>query len=101
MHSLFLTLALQTVGTALEMQLSRVLDLESVKRIQQPAEDVSALLGDGVALEVEDGIDQGSPGHWNKKKLLGMWTEARVESPRRYGGTFFSFASSVPSLERC
>lgn len=41
----------------LEMQLSRVLDLQSVKHIWLPAEGVRALLGDGLALKVEDGSD--------------------------------------------
>lgn len=100
-HSLFLMLALQIMGTGLEMQLSRILDLQSVKHIQLPAEGISALLGDGLALEIEDGNDSGKSwlGTGRSSLVYGQGPGSKV--PRRRWGTFFSFAFSIPSHAHC
>ena len=67
---MFLMLALQTMGTVLETQLSRVRGLQSVKHLQLPAEDISAPWGT-LALEVEDGSDSGRSWPLKQEETVG------------------------------
>lgn len=96
-------LRLLSKGTGLEMQLSRVLDLQSVKMQTHPATSRGRL---GSALLCFGGegwkrfakvlvIGRLRP---TRRKQLGVWTGpgSYIQS-RRCWATFFSFAFSIPS----